>query len=110
MSSRSSINGPRHSPLKALDVTFILANAVGMILYLVLASRGWRIPEEHGMVPISGEPFVWVLAVPVLGIFLLANIIWAGLLVRYREAKRWLWWLTTGGAWLLTIVVDFAHH
>jgi len=88
----------------------MVANAVGIVLYLVLASRGWRIPQEHGMVPVTGEPFVWVLALPVLGVFLLANIVWGGLLLHDRESKRGLWWLITGGVWLLTIYVDFAHH
>lgn len=105
-----SINRPVGSSVKSLDITFMVANAVGIVLYLVLASRGWRLPEEHGMVPVTGEPFVWALALPVLGTFLLANIVWGGLLLRYRESKRRLWWLTTVGLWLLTICVDFAHH
>jgi len=37
------------SSVKTLDVSFVLANAVGIAVYLVLASRGWRIPEEHGI-------------------------------------------------------------
>ncbi len=40
--------------VKFLDITFMVANAVGIVLYLVLASRGWRIPQEHGMVPVTG--------------------------------------------------------
>ena len=96
--------------MKSLDITFMAANAVGIVLYLRLASRGWRIPQEYGMVPVTGEPFVWVLALPELATFLLANIVWGGLLLRYRESKRELWWLITGGVWLLTICVDFAHH
>ena len=81
--------------MKSLDIMFMAANAVGIVLYLVLASRGWRIPQEHGMVPVTGEPFVWVLAVPVLGVFLLADIVWGRLLLRDRESKRRLWWLGT---------------
>jgi hypothetical protein len=96
--------------VKFLDITFMVANAVGIVLYLVLASRGWRIPQEHGMVPVTGEPFVLALALPVLGVFLLANIVWGGFLLHDRESKRGLWWLITGGVWLLTIYVDFAHH
>jgi hypothetical protein len=95
---------------KFLNITFMSANAVGIVFYLLLASRGWRIPQEHGMVPVTGEPFVWVLAVPVLAAFLLANIVWGVLLLRYRESKTGLWWLITGGVWLLTICADFAHH
>lgn len=62
--------------MKFLDITFMAANAVGIVLYLLLASRGWGIPKEHGMVPVTGEPFVWALALPVLGVFLLADIVW----------------------------------
>jgi hypothetical protein len=62
------------------------------------------------MVPVTGEPFVWALALPVLGAFLLANMVWGGLLLRYKEFQRKLWWLIAGGAWLLVICVDFAHN
>ena len=40
--------GRSSAPVKTLDVMFMLANAVGGAIYLLLASRGWRIPEEHG--------------------------------------------------------------
>jgi len=98
------------SSVKSLDIALMVANAIGIILYLVLASRGWRIPQEHGIIPVTGEPFVWAQALPVLGAFLLANIVWGSLLLRYRKPKRGLWWLLTLGGWLLTICVDFAHH
>lgn len=45
--------------MKPLDVAFIAANAVGIGVYLRLASRGWRIPQEQGMIPVAREPFVW---------------------------------------------------
>jgi len=56
------------------------------------------------------EPFVWALALPVLGVFLLADLVWGGLLLRRRERKRGLWRFIVGGLWLIAIVVDFAHH
>jgi hypothetical protein len=96
--------------VKSLDITFMAANAVGIVLYLVLASRGWRIPEEHGAIPVTGEPFVWALALPVLGVFLLADIVWGGLLLRYRQPKRGLWWFIASGLWAIALWVDFAHH
>jgi hypothetical protein len=96
--------------MKSLDITFMAANAVGIVLYLVLASRGWRIPQEHGMVPVTGAPFVWVLAVPVLGFFLLADIIWGALLLRDGRSKRRPWWLVTAAVWLLAIGIDFSRH
>src|SRR5580704_6657985 len=108
--STTPVNRQAGSSAKYLDITFMAANAVGIVLYLLLASRGWRIPEEHGMIPVTGEPFVWVLALPVLGAFLLANIVWGGVLLRNRESKRSLWWLVTGAVWLLAIGIDFSHH
>ena len=96
--------------MKSLDIRFMDANAVGIALYLMLASRGWRIPQEHGMVPATGEPFVWVLALPVLGVFFLADVVWGGLLLRGRESKRTLWWLVTAAVWLLAIAIDFSRH
>jgi hypothetical protein len=108
--SITPVDRPAGSSVKSLDITFMAANAVGIVLYLVLASRGWRIPQEHGMVPVTGEPFVWVLALPVLGAFLLADIVWGGLLLRDRESKRRLWWLVTAAVWLLAIGIDFSRH
>lgn len=96
--------------VKFLDIALIVANAVGIVFYLVLASRGWRVSEEHGIIPVTGEPFAWVLALPVLGVFLLVNIVWGVLLLRHRNSKRGQWWILTVGVWLLTICVDFAHH
>jgi hypothetical protein len=108
--SITPIDRPAGGSVKPLDITFMAANVAGIVLYLVLASRGWRIPQEHGMVPATGEPFVWALALPVLGAFLLANIVWGGLLLRDRESKRWLWWLVTAAVWLLAIGIDFSRH
>jgi hypothetical protein len=96
--------------VKFLDITFMAANAVGIVLYLVLVSRSWRIPQEHGMVPVTGEPFVWALALPVLGVFFVADLVWGGLLLRGGGSKRRLWWLVTAAVWLLAIVVDFSRH
>jgi hypothetical protein len=110
MSSTNPLDRPSGSSLKSLDITFMAANAVGIVLYLRLASRGWRIPQEHGVVPVAGEPFVWALALPVLGVFFLADLVWGGLLLRGGESKRRLWWLVTAAVWLLAIVIDFSRH
>jgi hypothetical protein len=108
--STTPIDRPAGSPVKSLDITFMAANAVGIVLYLRLASRGWRIPQEHGMVPVAGEPFVSALALPVLGVFFLADVVWGGLLLRDRPSKRRLWWLVTAVVWLLAIGIDFSRH
>ena len=100
--------------IRLLDLVLLVANAVGLLLYLWLASRGWIRPQEHGIIPISGEPIVWALAVPVCVFFFLADVVWGGLLLRCREWRRWLWWLTVGGAWLAAIWIEMGirltHH
>jgi len=110
MSSMNPLDRQAASSVKSLDIAFMAANAVGVVLYLRLASRGWRVPEEHGIVPVTAEPFVWALALPVLGAFFLADVVWGGLLLRDRESKRRLWWLVTSAVWLLAIVLDFSRH
>lgn len=62
------------------------------------------------MVPVTGEPFVWALAVPVLGVFVLADIVWGGLLLRDRDSKRRLWWFVTAAVWVPAIGIDFSRH
>lgn len=97
-------------PLKPLDFRLFVANVAGIAAYLGLASRSWRIPEEHGEIPIAGEPFVWAMALPVLGIFFLVDLVWGGLLWRRRDRRAALWWFVVFGLWLIALVVDFAHQ
>lgn len=96
--------------MKRLNLMFLFFNAVGIALYLTVASRGWRIPEEHEAIPVTGEPFVWALALPVLGAAILANVVWGGLLLHRRQPRRGLWWLVASGLWLIAIWIDFGHH
>jgi hypothetical protein len=96
--------------MKRRDIVLLAANAVGIAFYLELASRGWRIPSEGGLIPVVGEPFVWALALPVLGLFIIVDIVWGGLLVRDRKSENWLWWLGAILAWALAIGIDFSHH
>ena len=94
-----------------VNVFLVFANSVGALLYLWLASHGWRIPSEHGVVPVTGEPFVWALALPVPGIFLVIDAVWGVFLLRrYRGWKAMLWGLITASIWLIAVCVDFAHH
>jgi len=65
MSSTNPLVRSAVRSVKSLDITFMAANEVGIVLYLRLAFRGWRIPQEHGAIPVTGEPFVWALALPV---------------------------------------------
>lgn len=62
------------------------------------------------MVPVAGESFVWALATPVLGSFLLANGVWGVLLLRRGESTGRRWWLVIAVVWLLAIAVDFSRR
>jgi hypothetical protein len=107
--SITSVNSSGSS-LKPVDIAFMLANVVGITIYLVLASFSWRIPQEHGMVPITGEPFIWALALPVPGVFFLTDIVWGAMLLCHKEWKGRLWWVLITIAWFGAICVDFSHH
>ena len=107
--STTPLDDPPGSPANSLDITYMVANGIGIVLYLLLASRGWRLPEDSDL-PVTGEPMVWSIALPVLGVFFLADIVWGVLILRSRESKRWRWWLVTAAVWLLAIALDNSNH
>ena len=92
-------------------VVLLSLNVLGAIAYVIGASHGWRIPEEHGEIPVSGEPYAWFAGIlPVIAIFLPLNFAWGlGILLR----RRW-WsgrfWLFSALIWLVAVAIDFAHH
>ena len=59
-----------------------------------VALLGWRIPEEHGLIPITGEPFGWFAGIlPVVEVFFLLNSAWgAAILIRrdWLDGRFWL--------------------
>jgi hypothetical protein len=96
--------------LHPLNAYFVVGNVFGVVAYLKLASQGWRIAAEHGIIPVTGEPLVWALALPVVAVFFLLDTIWVGLLLRHKGWKGRPRWLGTVVMWLLAVIVDFAHH
>jgi hypothetical protein len=96
---------------RAVDQCALPLNVVGACLYVVAASGSWAIPGEHGQVPITGEPFVWFLAVIDIAVpFFLLDMIWGALILRYRRWQSGKLWLWTALTWLIAILIDFAHH
>jgi hypothetical protein len=84
---------------------------VGAVVYVRRASMGWRIPEEMGQVPITGEPFIWAIAIlPVVALFFCVNLYWGVLIVHRRQWSSGRIWLLTVLVWLTAIVIDFWHH
>ena len=107
--STTPLNDVVRKPVKQLDISFTVANGIGIVIFLLLASRAWRLPGESDL-PVTGEPMVWSIALPVLGVFFLANIVWGTLILRSKEFKRWRGWLVTAVFWLFALAVDNFHH
>ena len=98
------------NPAKPARHMMWLLNLIGALTYLVLASRSWAIPSEHGQVPITGEPFVWALALPVFGVFSIVNLAWGAMILTRRQWDAARFWLLTALIWLAAVWIDFAHH
>jgi hypothetical protein len=96
-----------------ISVAILLANVLGVAIYLLGARYAWVIPEEaaNGIHTITGEPFVWAsFVLPVWIVFLVINLAWGSIIVARR---RWLdgrIWLMTFFVWIVAVIVDFAHH
>jgi len=78
---------------------------------VIRASAGWRIPSEHGIIPVTGEPFVWFAAIlPILAVYPLLNLVWAVFILARRRWRSGRLWLVTAAVWLCAVAIDFAHH
>jgi hypothetical protein len=95
------------------SVAILLANILGITLYLLGARHAWVIPEEktNGIHAITGEPLVWgAFVLPVWIVFLVINLTWGSIIVARR---RWLdgrIWLMAFFVWIVAVIIDFAHH
>jgi hypothetical protein len=89
----------------------VAANVIGAIIYVVRASAAWAIPQERGLHSETGEPFVWFGAiVPIIAVFALLNIFWAGYICFSRRWRSGYFWLMVVAVWLIAVCIDFAHH
>ena len=93
------------------NLVLLTVNILGAIIYVLAASHGWVIPQEHGAVPVSGEPFVWALfVIPIYAVFGLVNVSWGAYILSKRRWRSGYFWLMAAAVWLIAICVDFAHH
>lgn len=88
----------------------LLFNAFGSGLYLSLASAGWRSPIERGSVPVTGEPFAWIICLPVLIVLFLVNILWGTMLYKNSREKGVLIFSISITIMVSSIIIDFYHH
>ena len=62
-----------------IPLALLLLNVIGAFAYLIRASTAWAIPQEReaGIHSITGEPFVWFLAIlPIVAFFFVLNVVW----------------------------------
>lgn len=95
---------------KAIPITLLVFNAVGIFFYIKNASLAWAIPEEAGLDPaIAGPSMVWGLgALPILLLFLIIDGIWWTVVVS-RQQRKWAA-VMASCLWAAAIAVDFWHH
>lgn len=94
-----------------VNTLLVTANIVGVIVYLIASSYSWALPQERALNATTGEPFVWAAGVlPIWAVFLLVNLIWGGLFIARKHWRSGRFWLVTGGIWVISVAVDFAHH
>jgi hypothetical protein len=95
-----------------IPLALLLLNVIGAFAYLIRASSAWAIPQERaaGIHSITGEPFVWFLAIlPIVAFFIVLNVVWGAVIVR-RQWQAISFWLLTALVWLGAVAIDFAHH
>lgn len=93
------------------SVASLIANIVGVFVYVSRASHGWVIPEGHGMIPTVGEPFVWFAAsAPVVALFVVINVAWTWLIIARGQRRQWLFLQLAAAVWPTGIGIDVAHR
>lgn len=100
-------------PAQGWSVVLLALNAIGAVVYLVRASNAWAIPQERelGIHSVTGEPYIWALAVfPVCAVFLVLNLTWGAFILPRKRWQSGVFWLLTIPIWLAALVIDFAHH
>ncbi len=90
---------------------WIFCNAVGMMVYLYLASDLWVLPGEEGQPGGPGDAFYWLFfLVPILVVFVLANLVVLTVIAWRRRGRQRLVAASVWGAvavlWVATVAVD----
>lgn len=93
-----------------------LINLAGIACFLASAARFWTEPELAGIPGNNiGNAIGWFLfAVPIAGLFGLANLAWLLTALRREPWARWwrglVFMLLVQGGWMVAWWVDAAHH
>ena len=64
----------------------LVFNLVGAVIYVYRASYGWVLPRERGLHSVTGEPYIWALAVfPICVVFFVLNLTWAAFILARKQ-------------------------
>jgi hypothetical protein len=103
----------RSLPAQPWNLSLLLLNVVGSVVYVYRASPSWAIAVERqtGIYTTTGEPFVWFTGIiPVLTVFFIVNLVWAALIITRPQWRSNRTWLLATVCWVAAVWVDFAHH
>jgi hypothetical protein len=95
---------------KRMTALLVVINMLGIALYLLFASRGWRDPTESDLIPTTGEPYVWASSLPFLGLAVLTDVAWGVMVVVKPQLGGRRLYVLCIFFLFAAIVVDFAHH
>ena len=96
-----------------LNAAMLVANVLGIGLFLWAASHAWADPVERaqGIPPGAGEAFVWFMYIaPVLAAFLAINIAWLAITAARRQWQNALPLVVVIGLWFAALVFDNLQH
>ena len=102
--------------LKVSQSAWLIANIMGVAVFLALASRSWIEPKLKDVPGANGGAFIfWGLtALPVFAAFMLANLLWAGLgVAEGLRCRQWIGCmlaLVAIGVWVAAFIFDGLHH
>jgi hypothetical protein len=95
------------------NVMLVVANVVGIVVFLWLGSWTWWPAEERrlGIYSITAEPFIWAIsALPVLAICFLLNVSWGIVILSRRQCNSGRNWLLVAMIWFTALAIDIAHR
>ncbi len=96
-----------------LDIAMVVANVLGVLLYLWRAHYSWMDPRERaaGVDSVTGEPFIWAMGVlPVWALYFVLNASWAVTMILRRPRRGALPFAVVLALWIVAFLVDRAHH
>jgi hypothetical protein len=111
-SARTARQRRPQAALQKLTKSWLIANAIGMIVYLFLASSLWVHPGEQGLPGGPGDAIYWFVAlVPIVALFAIVNLAaLTKVLIEFRRRNSRipiLLWSLVFSLWLNVLAYDY---